>query len=197
VGLSLSPKSPGKGADQQAWSEALESLKIGAHPEVFLEIAARSKAAYRAVARVLSGDDAQAMRGLLAEMCEGCTADDPAERLLRRAAGREVEARKRSNPIVINEGFRCNHCDFDVPPAPGSLVRNHCPRCLRSLHVDGEVPGDRGSACGGLMDPENPILSEGEFRVTHRCRRCGFTRRNRLATDLSIEPDQTDELWPR
>jgi hypothetical protein len=47
------------------------------------------------------------------------------------------------------------------------------------------------------MDPENPILSEGEFRVTHRCRRCGFTRRNRLATDLSIEPDQTDELWPR
>ena len=47
------------------------------------------------------------------------------------------------------------------------------------------------------MDPENPVLTEGEFRVTHRCRRCGFTRRNRLAPDLSIEPDRIDELWPR
>ena len=197
MGLSLSPKSPGKGADQQAWSEALDALSSGADPLFFVELAARSKAAHRAVAAALSGDDAREIRGRLAQLCEGCTAEDSIDRLLRRAAGREVEARTRSNPITINEGFRCKHCAFDVPPAPGSLVRNHCPRCLRSLHVDGEVPGDRESPCGGLMDPENPTLSEGEFRITHRCRSCGFTRRNRLATDLSIEPDRTDELWPR
>ncbi|MEE2829283.1 MAG: RNHCP domain-containing protein, partial [Myxococcota bacterium] len=127
---------------------------------------------------------------------EDLRASDPAQKLLRRAAGREAAARQRKNPIVRNEAFECMECSFDVPPLAGGGVRNHCPRCLTSRHVDGPVPGDRSARCGGPMRAEQLEQLGGIFRVTHRCLRCGFTRRNRLYPDRLPEPDRLDSLQP-
>ncbi len=81
-----------------------------------------------------------------------------------------------------DEEFVCGHCGFQVPPL-GYSSRNHCPRCLWSLHAD-ENPGDRASECRGLMRPERtePDPKKG-FIIYHRCTRCNALRRNKAARD--------------
>jgi uncharacterized C2H2 Zn-finger protein len=95
--------------------------------------------------------------------------------------------RFRSGAPVRNrngEAFLCAHCGTTVPgEAPGTAQRNHCPACLRSLHVD-VVVGDRRSLCAGVMDPISLWLRHGgELALLHRCRRCGVIRSNRIAGD--------------
>ena len=51
-----------------------------------------------------------------------------------------------------NHGFTCAHCGAEVRPLANGSVRNHCPVCLYSLHVDVQ-PGDRASDCHGLLRP--------------------------------------------
>jgi hypothetical protein len=112
----------------------------------------------------------------------------PGKRLLRRARGAEAPARERRNPIRIDEAFRCQHCDRDVPPGI-SRVRDHCPWCLRSLHVD-VVPGDRAAGCGGVMDPFALELGgRAEAVIRYRCRLCGYEHRNRAALDVQPADD--------
>ncbi len=116
----------------------------------------------------------------------------PGKRLLRCARGEEARARQRRNPIKRDEAFRCAHCGLQVPPG-GGRVRNHCPACLRSLHVD-LVPGDRAADCGGLMDPV--AVEHGgraELVIVHRCRRCGAGRRNRAMLE-GAWPDEPAAL---
>ncbi len=189
---------PGKGADRGAWQAAREALGEAdstgdALVDQLLEIADRSKAARRGVAAAIVGHD---VLGDVARRAREPTPADRkgAERALRRAAGHDVEARRRSNPIRRNEGFRCDHCGHDVPPARGGGVRNHCPRCLRSKHVDGDVPGDRESTCGGVMDPVSWATAGGVSSVLQRCRRCGHERPNRLRFDSPDDPDRDDVL---
>ncbi|MEM6750355.1 MAG: RNHCP domain-containing protein [Planctomycetota bacterium] len=81
-------------------------------------------------------------------------------------------------------GFACVHCGFLIPVlAPGTRHRNHCPRCLWSLHLDC-VPGDRASSCRGPMEPiAIEARPDGEWAVVHRCRECGEVRSNRVAGD--------------
>ena len=90
----------------------------------------------------------------------------------------------------IDEGFTCAWCGLEVKPL-GRTCRNHCPRCLCSLHLDVN-PGDRASGCGGLM---KPIAVETDPRrgyiVVHRCETCGAIRRNKAAHDA---PDQPDDI---
>ena len=88
-----------------------------------------------------------------------------------------------------NDAFLCAHCGSTVPgEAPGTQQRNHCPRCLRSLHVDITV-GDRRSLCGGVMDPISVWVRRGaEVALLHRCQRCGVIRSNRIAGDDDPEP---------
>jgi len=106
----------------------------------------------------------------------------PGKRLLRRARAREVQARRRENPISRDEAFRCAHCGADVP-AHGRTARDHCPHCLRSLHVD-VVPGDRAAECGGILDPVRVEALGGEaWRIHYRCRACGAERVNRALLD--------------
>lgn len=65
----------------------------------------------------------------------------------------------------------------------GTEYRNHCPHCLRSLHVDLRV-GDRRSSCGGVMDPISVwVKPDGEWSLVHRCGKCGLMRANRIAGD--------------
>ncbi|HEX2862967.1 MAG TPA: RNHCP domain-containing protein [Deinococcales bacterium] len=92
-----------------------------------------------------------------------------------------------------NEGFTCAHCGAPVPPLVNGSVRNHCPRCLHSLHVD-ENPGDRASDCGGLLRPVS-VEQDGkkDWVIVHRCERCGAVRRNKAALNDPV-PDDWDAL---
>ena len=87
-----------------------------------------------------------------------------------------------------NTGFTCAQCGADVEPLGNGGYRNHCPRCLWSVHVD-EAPGDRASSCGGALAPWGVDYRGGKgFVVVHRCERCGAVRRNKAA------PDDVDAL---
>lgn len=90
------------------------------------------------------------------------------------------------------EDFVCERCGAAVR---GNGYTNHCPRCLWSKHVD-ENPGDRAAVCGGAMEPVAVAARGGEYIITHRCARCGFTRRQTVdpaddtarITELSANP---------
>jgi hypothetical protein len=84
------------------------------------------------------------------------------------------------------QGSTCVHCQQPFPPqAAGTRHRNHCPRCLWSLHLD-EQPGDRRAACRGLMEPIAVwVRKNGEWAIVHRCVVCGVIRINRIAGDDS------------
>jgi len=115
----------------------------------------------------------------------------PAKRLLRRARGRETEARKRTNPVARDEAFTCVNCGAAVTPA-GRTARDHCPRCLHSVHVD-VVPGDRAAGCGGLLVPVDAVRRGDRFHLTYRCRRCGAERHNRAILEVD-DPDDWEAL---
>lgn len=87
-----------------------------------------------------------------------------------------------------DSGFTCQNCGFKVLPL-GYSSRNHCPKCLCSLHVDVN-PGDRASDCGGIMDPisAEPDAKKG-YIIIHKCRKCGEVRRNRAANEAKVQPD--------
>ena len=79
--------------------------------------------------------------------------------------------------------FECVRCRTPVPlAAAGTEHRNHCPRCLWSLHVD-HLPGDRSSCCGGAMEPISVWVKSKEWVIIHRCVECGTLHGNRVAGD--------------
>ncbi|MBD3366224.1 RNHCP domain-containing protein [candidate division WWE3 bacterium] len=84
--------------------------------------------------------------------------------------------------------FICKNCGEKVPlEAYGTKHRNHCPKCLYSLHVDVKK-GDRDAECDGLMQPVGKFYKEdGEEVLVHKCIDCGFLRWNRVAGDDSFE----------
>jgi len=101
---------------------------------------------------------------------------------------------KRFTVRGTNQGFRCRHCGREVLALVNGSVRNHCPACLWSLHVDVD-PGDRASDCGGELEPvaAEPSAKKG-WVIVHRCRRCGVESRNRAALDDPRQPDDYDSL---
>ena len=105
----------------------------------------------------------------------------PGKRLLRRALARDEAAQVRANFLHRDEGFACARCGAQVAPG-GAVVRDHCPRCLWSCHLD-EVPGDRAAGCGGLLQPVGAALNHGRWTLSWRCARCGALRRNREHPD--------------
>jgi hypothetical protein len=103
---------------------------------------------------------------------------------------------ERKNPYHGgNEPFVCANCGLAVEPLVHGGQRNHCPRCLCSLHVDGPVPGDRAADCGGLMRPIAVERSAKKgWTIIQECARCGLIRRNKAATDDPRQPDDFDTL---
>ncbi|MEK7539700.1 MAG: RNHCP domain-containing protein [Patescibacteria group bacterium] len=81
------------------------------------------------------------------------------------------------------EDFMCEACGMYVV---GGGYTNHCPACLVSKHVDVH-PGDRAADCGGLMRVVKIDLKDGEWRLLHRCRRCGYEKRNKVSAEDSQE----------
>jgi len=87
-----------------------------------------------------------------------------------------------------NVFFRCAVCGAENPPA-AKTSRNHCRKCLFSMHLDGEIPGDRKSHCGGKMRPIAVLTRhrKADFVIVHRCEKCGERRQNRAADDDDFE----------
>lgn len=81
------------------------------------------------------------------------------------------------------EDFKCENCGNEVI---GNGYTNHCPRCLYSKHVDIN-PGDRASSCGGLMEPINIERKNGEERIIHKCKKCGFEKANKIQKDDNFD----------
>lgn len=92
-----------------------------------------------------------------------------------------------------DNGFICANCGFEVKPL-GYTSRNHCPKCLCSLHVD-IMPGDRANTCGGIMDPikAEPDPKKG-YIIIHRCRKCGEIKRNKAANEAKEQPDDIRKI---
>lgn len=78
----------------------------------------------------------------------------------------------RSNFIYQNEAFTCAHCGHENPLST-KKIRNHCQKCLYSLHVDDQVPGDRASHCQKLMAPVYTYQTGNKgWMVMHECLQC-------------------------
>ncbi len=89
--------------------------------------------------------------------------------------------------IARQEPFVCDHCGKAVVPLEHGSYRNHCPFCLYSKHVDAEGPGDRASACLGLMEPTGLDLDSAKgWMIVHHCDICGKEIRNKAAPDDDI-----------
>lgn len=131
--------------------------------------------------------DAALRAALQAEAARrGLDPDLDGKRLVRALLDRSAAAQVRTNPIHVDESFACGHCGAAVQPG-GRPVRDHCPRCLRSLHVD-KVPGDRAAGCGGLLDPTALELDHGAVVIRYRCRVCGHETRTKAHPDDAVPP---------
>ena len=98
--------------------------------------------------------------------------------------------------IPREEPFICEHCGLSVLPLGSGTYRDHCPVCLYSKHVDRDGPGDRLSACKGLLKPVG-IDQTGKkgFLILYQCEQCQKRSRNRAASDDKvIEFMQKNEL---
>ena len=81
-----------------------------------------------------------------------------------------------------DNGFICEWCGKTVKPL-GYTSRDHCPRCLTSLHVDVN-PGDRENDCRGLMVPVAVSYKGGKgYVIEYKCSKCGQRHNNKAAED--------------
>lgn len=144
----------------------------------------RSRGEVKAFVRQVA-DDPKLEKALVALAgARGVAVEEPidARAIVRQLRDREGEARRRKNPRRLDGGFVCVSCGASVPSG-GARVRDHCPFCLHGLHVD-EVPGDRASACGGVLVPEGfAIEGRAGVVITYGCAKCGAVRRNRAHGD--------------
>jgi len=86
-----------------------------------------------------------------------------------------------------NTDFDCINCGKFVAAIKKGTIRNHCPFCLWSIHLD-IVPGDRQSDCGGRMKPVAVAThSKKGWQIVHRCVDCGHEQRNKVADDDNID----------
>jgi DNA-directed RNA polymerase subunit RPC12/RpoP len=85
----------------------------------------------------------------------------------------------------INESFVCVGCGRSVPLAQ-QTCRNHCPVCFTSLHVDGEIPGERATNCHGVMLPIQYEYHPTKTRILFVCTLCGKRHRNKASGDDEI-----------
>lgn len=88
---------------------------------------------------------------------------------------------------VINTSFVCQNCGEKNPEHPSSC-RNHCRKCLYSLHLDKDFPGDRKSNCHALMAPIS-VEQTGKkgWMIYHKCTKCEKIIPNKAAEDDNFD----------
>lgn len=71
-------------------------------------------------------------------------------------------------------------------------IRNHCPFCLYSIHIDIN-PGDRACECLGRLEPVAVDYNAKKgWVIIHKCIKCGEIKRNKAALDDTIQADNYD-----
>ncbi len=91
--------------------------------------------------------------------------------------------------IFKNQGFTCQVCQTEVAPLETGC-RNHCPRCLSSLHLD-EFPGDRQSSCKAVMRATGYYFHKKKgLMLRFTCSQCGEQKVNKAALD---DPKGSDD----
>jgi ribosome biogenesis GTPase len=115
---------------------------------------------------------------------EGCAVRDAVRDGQLPRARYETYRRMMDGEVATGMGFVCVNCGATAATSgAGSAHRNHCPRCLHSVHLD-KKPGDRLAMCGGTMEPVSVwVRKGGEWALIHRCRECGAMSSNRIAGD--------------
>ena len=86
---------------------------------------------------------------------------------------------------MIDEAFVCINCGNEVK-ALGYTARDHCPKCLYSVHVDIN-PGDRKADCGGLLEPIAIENFKGNYKIIYKCQKCGMIKKNIMANDDNMD----------
>jgi DNA-directed RNA polymerase subunit RPC12/RpoP len=87
---------------------------------------------------------------------------------------------------VIDESFTCAICGEQVAQL-GYTARNHCNKCLCSVHLDIN-PGDRASDCGGILRPVGvEPHKKGNFKLVYKCEKCGQIKKNIAANDDAFD----------
>lgn len=82
--------------------------------------------------------------------------------------------------------FVCKNCGYSVSPLKIG-TRNHCTKCLYSLHVD-IFPNDNANTCRNLMKPESAMQNaNGEVMIIHKCTFCDKTSRAKVELDDNYE----------
>ena len=82
--------------------------------------------------------------------------------------------------------FVCRVCGKLVPTLKYSS-RDHCTKCLCSIHIDIN-PGDRANTCLGTLVPTDIEVSNKKgYKIKYRCEKCGITHNNKSADDDSFK----------
>ena len=79
-------------------------------------------------------------------------------------------------------------CGNEVNPL-GYTARDHCPKCLCSIHVDIN-PGDRECNCHGVLRPFSITKKKDKYQLVYKCEKCGEEKHNIMADD-----DNMDEMY--
>lgn len=85
-----------------------------------------------------------------------------------------------------DENFICRQCGFSVKKL-GYTARDHCPKCLTSIHIDNN-PGDRACDCLGTLKPIAIELGKKDtYKIVYICEKCNVIKRNKAAIDDDME----------
>lgn len=78
--------------------------------------------------------------------------------------------------------FICQICGKSVPALKYSS-RDHCTRCLCSIHIDIN-PGDRANKCLGTLIPIDISIDKRKgYVINYKCEKCGELHNNKSADD--------------
>ncbi len=82
---------------------------------------------------------------------------------------------------MIDVAFKCRNCGNEVEPL-GYTARDHCPKCLYSIHIDNN-PGDRANTCLGDLVPVNIEKFKDSYKIIYKCNKCNEVKKNIMAQD--------------
>ena len=81
-----------------------------------------------------------------------------------------------------DESFVCRNCG-EVVPTLNYTSRDHCNKCLCSIHIDIN-PGDRANSCLGTLIPiEVTQNNKKGYVIKYKCNKCGEFHNNKSADD--------------